>query len=75
MLTTADATIAIVEPAQPNTVHSPMSAIRVGLAGFLVALCLIPLVGSGGDTSVFRDQFTLILNGLPRWLLDVIAGA
>jgi glycosyltransferase 2 family protein len=67
--------IAIVEPVQPETVHSPTSAIRFGLATVFVALCLIPLVGSGGDSSTFRSQFQLVLDGLPKWILDLSAGS
>ena len=67
--------VAIIEPVQPETVHSPTSAIRFGLAGVFVALCLIPLVGSGGDSSTFRAQFLLVLQGLPTWILDIVAGS
>lgn len=66
--------LTIVEPVQPETVHSPTSAVRFGLACVLVALCFVPLLGSGGDTSDFRVQLLLIFQDLPTWILDVAAG-
>ena len=73
--TTPARDIAILESVQPETVHSPTSAIRFGMATVFVAVCLIPLVGSGGDSSRFQSQFRLVLDGLPKWMLDLSAGS
>ncbi len=70
-----DSGIAITEPPQSNTVRSPMSAIRLGVAAVVLALCLVPLVGSGGDTSTFPAEFKSILTDLPTWLLNVLASS
>jgi glycosyltransferase 2 family protein len=70
--TTADE-VTIIEPTHPDTVHSPTSAIRFGLSVVLVALVFVPLLGSGGDSSDFQDRALGVLEGLPRWLLELAA--
>ena len=70
---TSPVALDIIEPAQPETVRSPTTALRVGVSVVFVALCFIPLVGSGGDSSDFTAQLLLILQDLPRWILDVVA--
>lgn len=66
--------ISITESPQPNTIRSPMSAIRLGLAAVGVAVSLVPLVGNGGDRSTFKSDFEEILRGIPGWILNLVAG-
>ena len=74
-MTTSSAALDIIEPTQPDTVRSPTTALRVGVSIVFLALCFIPLVGNGGDSSDFKAQLLLILQDLPRWTLDLSARA
>ena len=65
----------ITEPPQADTVRSPMSAIRLGVAAVAITLVLIPLVGSGGDSSQFQKDFHDLLVGVPTWILNLVASS
>ena len=75
MVFVRDAAIVITEPPQPDTVRSPTSAIRLGVAAVVTALCLVPLVGNGGDSSQFPSDFKAVLSDIPTWLLNLLASA
>ncbi len=62
------------EPDRPETVRSPMTPVRLVVAGIVLVLMWLLARASGGDTSEFGPKILPLFESIPSLLLDAIVG-